>query len=166
MLKTGKDIICHLRKIFRSGVGFLLVGLCTVLLLAAGCAPKMENKAAGIEQKQMSMEEQWGVRVESIRTSAAGNLIDFRYRVKDPDKAVPLVDRSKKAYLIDEASGKVLAVPTTAKVGPLRQTVPNGKPKEDRVYFVLFGNPGGFLKPGAHVTVVIGDFRAENLIVQ
>jgi len=112
------------------------------------------------------MEEQWGVRVESIRSTAAGNMIDFRYRILDADKALPLVDRRIKAYLIDEASGASLTVPNTAKVGPLRQTVKYGKPKEDRIYLVIFGNPGKFVKPGNKVTVVIGDFRAENLILE
>ena len=139
--------------------------LITVFLLSAGCATKVENTAANSQPEQVSMEEQWGIEIESLRTSANGHLIDFRYRIQDADKAVPLVDRRNKPYLIDQASGKVLAVPNTAKVGPLRQTVKYGKPKEDRVYFVLFGNPG-LVKAGDQVTVVIGDFKAENLIVE
>lgn len=118
------------------------------------------------QQAAKSMEEQWGVKVEWIRITANGHLVDFRYRVIDPEKARALVDRSKKSYLVDKASGKVLAVPNTAKVGPLRQTVPNSKPKENRVYFVLFGNAGGLVKVGSLVNVVIGDFKAENLVVQ
>lgn len=155
------------RKIIVSSFRIALAtGLAALLLLAVGCAQKMEKSAAESERQSASMEERWGVEVESIRTSAAGNLIDFRYRIKDADKALYLVERGNKPYLIDESTGKVLAVPNTAKVGPLRQTVRFGKPKEDRVYFVLFGNPGGFVKPGSQVTVVIGDFRAENLIVE
>jgi hypothetical protein len=166
MFKTGKSIIFHPGKNCRSGFGLLLaVCLGAAFLLSAGCATKAENNVAGIEQEKINMEEQWGVKVESLRTSANGHLLDFRYRIKDPDKAVPLVDRRNKPYLIDQASGKVLAVPNTAKVGPLRSSVRYGKPKQDRVYFVLFGNPG-LVKPGDQVTVVIGDFRAENLTVE
>ena len=155
------------RTTYRSGFKLvLLVGLGTVFLLSVGCNAKAKNIAATIEQKNINMEEEWGVKVESLRISGAGNLVDFRYRIKDPDKAIPLVDRKNKPYLIDLASGKVIAVPNTAKVGPLRQTVRYGKPKDERVYFVLFGNPGGLVQPGDQVTVVIGDFRAENLVVE
>ena len=166
MAKTRKGIIFHPGNNCCSGFGLLLaVCLSVAFLLSAGCVAKAANNVANMEQEKISMEEQWGVKVESLRTSANGHLLDFRYRIKDPDKAVPLVDRRNKPYLIDQASGKVLAVPNTAKVGPLRATVRHGKPKQDRVYFVLFGNPG-VVKPGDQVTVVIGDFRAENLIVE
>jgi hypothetical protein len=113
----------------------------------------------------MTIEEQWGVKFESLRTSANGNLLDFRYRIIDPEKASYLVDRRNKAYMIDQSSGKVLSVPTTAKVGPLRQTVRYGLPKADKIYFILFGNHG-LIKPGDKVSVVIGDFKLENLTVE
>ena len=142
----------------------LLTLCCVILLLISGCAATKDMAAS--RKTAINIEEQWGVKVESIRTSAAGNLLDFRYRILDSDKALPLVERKNKPYLIDQESGKTLGVPNGAKVGPLRQTVRYGKPKEDRIYFVLFGNPGGFIKPGDKVTVVIGDFRVANLVVE
>jgi hypothetical protein len=137
---------------------------CIILLLISSCATTKDREAS--EKKDINIEEQWGVQVESIRISAAGNLLDFRYRILDSDKALPLVERKNKPYLIDQESGKTLGVPNGAKVGPLRQTVRYGKPKEDRIYFVLFGNPGGFVKSGDKVSVVIGDFKVENLVVE
>ena len=68
-----------------------------------------------------------------------------------------------KPYLIDQASNAKLMVPNPPKVGPLRNS---NKPKADRVYFMFFGNPGKFVKAGNKVTVVIGDFKAENLTVK
>lgn len=166
MTQLTKGCVQRSPIIFRPGLRLALaVGLAAVFFLSTSWATKVENIAADSEQKKITMEEQWGVKVESLRTSANGHLIDFRYRIIDPDKAMPLVDRKNKPYLIDQASGKVLAVPNTAKVGPLRTSVRNGKPKQDRVYFALFGNQG-LVKPGALVTVVIGDFRAENIVVQ
>jgi hypothetical protein len=138
--------------------------LCLIFITGPlGATPGEEQPAA--QEQKMSIEEQWGVKIESLRTSGAGNLLDFRYRIIDPEKASHLVDRRNKAYMIDQSSGKVLSVPTTAKVGPMRQTVRYGLPKKDRVYFVLFGNPH-LIKPGDKVTVVIGEFRVENLIVE
>ena len=54
-------------------------------------------------------------------------------------------------------------MPDPPKVGPLR---PRGEPVEGKSYFVLFGNPGKFIKAGSKVTVVIGDFRAPALTVE
>ena len=164
MIRGG--ITIHFGKLFRPCLIFLLaLGFILTLFLSSGGATKVDNTLTNSEQKKATVEEQWGVKIESLRSSANGHLVDFRYRVKDADKAVHLVDRRNKAYLIDQASGKVLSVPNTAKVGPMRSSVRYGKPKEDRVYFVLFGN-SGLVKPGDQVTVVIGDFKAENLVVQ
>lgn len=95
--------------------------------------------------------------------SAGEHMIDFRYRVLDAEKAETLFAPENKPYLIDEASQKVLAVPTTAKVGPLRTS---GDVKEGSIYWMFFGNIPGLVKSGSKVTLVIGDFRAENLVVQ
>ena len=152
-----------LRMICRIGAVFC-IGM--TLMLTVGIRARAQNESPLADQpKKISLEEQWGVKIESLRISAAGNLVDFRFRIIDPEKASYLVDRKNKAYMIDQSSGKVLSVPTTAKVGPLRQTVRYGLPKADRVYFILFGNPH-VLKSGDKATVVIGDFRAENIVIE
>ena len=118
---------------------------------------------SGTKNVDKEVTEQWGIEITSLRMSAGGHMIDFRYRVLDAEKAKPLFIRANKPYLIDEASQKVLSVPTTAKVGPLRTT---GDSKEGRIYWMFFGNGNGLVKAGSKVTVVIGNFRAENLVVQ
>jgi hypothetical protein len=110
-----------------------------------------------------SLVQKWGVELRGIRTSAAGHMLDFRYRVIDPVKAAPLFVRKTKPYLVDIASGKSLTVPVPAKTGPLRNSNP---PIAGRTYFMFFGNTGKLVAPGSKVTVVIGDFRAENLTVE
>jgi len=115
-------------------------------------------------EQLLSLEERWGIRVLSIRQSANGYMLDFRYRVLDPEKAFLLMNRKEKPYLIDQASGAKFMVPSAPKVGPLRQT--SVKPTPNRNYFIIFANPGKYVKPGNKVTVVIGEFRAENLVVE
>jgi hypothetical protein len=111
-----------------------------------------------------SMEEAWGVKVVGIRPTAAGYMLDFRYRVTDAEKAKDLLDRRFKPQLIVEKSGATLAVPVTAKLGALRQYTKNIR--ADRNYFIFFGNPGRYVKSGDKVSIVIGQFKAENLTVQ
>jgi hypothetical protein len=112
-----------------------------------------------------ALEAHWGVKPVWVRYSATGYVLDFRYRIVDPIKAQPLVDRRVTPHLIDEASGQRLGVPSFPTIGPLRQTTRGSMPEEGRTYFVLFANPGRLVQPGRPVTIEIGDFRASGLIV-
>ena len=105
---------------------------------------------------QSEMQSKWGIQVVALRTTAAGSMLDFRYKVLDAEKAEALFTRKTKPYLIHQESGKVLSVPVTAKVGPLRST---NKPKQDRVYWMFFGNKTKLDQPGDKITVTIGRFR-------
>lgn len=104
-----------------------------------------------------------GIDILGVRRSAAGYMLDLRYKVVDPEKAAPLVDRKVHPYLLDQDSGARLFVPSSAKIGPLRQT--SGKPVAGQTYFALFANPGRYVEAGRKVTLVVGDRRVENLAV-
>lgn len=110
----------------------------------------------------MSLSNDWGIEVTRLHLTANGYMVDFRYRVLDAKKAQDLFSRQNKPYLIDQASGKVVAVPNIGKVGPLRNS---NMPKEGKIYWMFFDNISGLIKTGNKVTVVIGDFRAEDLVV-
>lgn len=141
-----------------SGILILSVYLLSIFsfIEIAGAAVPKEISA------EQSMKEKWGIEITSIRMAVDGHMVDFRYRVLDAEKAKTLFVRANKPYLIDQASQKVLAVPSIGKVGPLRTS---NKPQEGRIYWMFFGNKGGLVKPGSKVTVTIGDFRVENLVV-
>ncbi len=141
------------------------VAILCVLFLSVGCAnPSAKQDSQGVGPRNTpAVEERWGVQIVAIRQSAGGHMLDFRYRVIDPEKASLLLKRQSEVYLIDQATGTKLEVPRT-KLGPMRQTAV--KPEANRDYFILFSNPGGSVKKGEKVTVVIGDFKAENLIVE
>ena len=110
-----------------------------------------------------ALKEKWGIEIASIRLTANDHMIDYRYRVLDAAKATDLFKRQIKPRLIHQETEKVLAVPDTAKLGPLRNS---NIPQEGRIYWMFFGNAGNLVKPGDKVTIVIGDFRAEDLIVK
>ncbi len=110
-----------------------------------------------------ALEARWGIRIDSLRLTAAGYMLDFRFRVLDPEKAAPLFDRKYRPVLKDEKSGAVMMVPTPPKTGALRSV---NDPKEGRTYFMFFGNPAHFIAKYSRVTVSIGDFSASGIIVQ
>ena len=111
----------------------------------------------------VDLEEKWGVKIVGVRLTAAGNMLDFRYKVIDPKKAAPILNRKNKPHLIDQSSNQMVKVKNMPKIGSLRQNTKT--PKEGRIYFMLFPNPG-FIKAQSKVTIVVGEFRAENIIVE
>lgn len=154
-----------LRRVFcassRRAAGFL-----ALLLLAAGCARPLPPDAGDRAPASGAAVAALGVEVQALRLTANGYMLDLRYRVLDSDKAMPLMDRKVPVTLVHESTGARFAVPSSPKVGPLRQTVRNSKPTVGRVYFVMFANPGHYVKRGDLVTVVVGNQRIEHLKVE
>jgi hypothetical protein len=105
----------------------------------------------------------WGVEPMYVRQSAAGYMLEFRYKVLDAEKAKPLFERQTKPVLTHTESGARLIVPTPATTGALRNSNP---PLDDHIYWMFFANPGKLVQPGDHVNIDIGEFRVAGLIVQ
>ena len=139
----------------------LMVIMFSFLSISFSVISATENVKEGLNKN--NHEKDWGVRVIGIHRTAAGYMLDFRYRILDADKATKLMNRKIKPELIVEKDDRVLRVPVTSKLGPLRQSAKFVK--EDRNYFMFFANPGKLVQAGDKVTVVIGDFKAEHLIV-
>ena len=135
------------RRFVRS-VGVLIGGV--VLVMVAISAPPRPASA--------TVNEHCGVDQLRIHRTANGQLLDLRYRVVDPQLATTLLAKDNTAYAVHEQSGTRLRVPSTPKAGSLRT---KGSPRAGRSYFALFTNPGGLVRRGDQVSVVLGDLTAE-----
>jgi hypothetical protein len=105
----------------------------------------------------------WGVDQLSAQLAESGQLVRFSYRVVDAGKAAALHDKASAPNLIDEKARVALLVPTMEKVGPLRQS---GPPENGKSYWMVFSNKGNVVRTGHRVSVVIGSFRVDGLVVQ
>jgi len=139
-------------RFFRLAASFLLSVLCAGICLGSDAET----------QPMKELTDQWGVEIVNLRTTAEGYMLDFRYRVIDPDKSMTLLDRKTKPYLIDPRNGAKIPV-VTSRFGSMRSTTT--RPIANRIYTVLFVNPGKSIKKGDKLTVVMGDFKAENVAV-
>jgi hypothetical protein len=160
-MKKKHDMV--LVAIFRNAaVGIIIAAAAVVAVFAApGCSGRPGD--SGQQESAAQMEARWGIHITAIRLIAAGRMLDFRYRVTDPKKAEPLIRRGIAAYVLHEKTGIKMAVPET-KYGKLRQTAQQAS--ANRQYIVLFACPGGIVNRGDRVTVVIGDFKAEHLVIE
>jgi len=146
-----------------------VIGKVSLLLIVTAffivsCSTSEQRALNNLEiNSRHQLTEIWGIQPLTIRLSANGYMLDFRYKVTDAEKAAPLFRRDVKPYLLDQASGAVFGVPSGPKVGSLRQTRP---PVAGKNYFIIFANPGNYVKLGNKVTIVIGDLKVENLTVE
>ena len=86
-------------------------------------------------------------------------LIDFRYRVVDLAKALPLLGTHETMpVLVDKASKAELRAPETM--------MHHDALKQDRTYFMHYPNAGNSIRPGAQVAIVMGDIRVEWVTAQ
>jgi len=147
-------------------VAALILTLVVTALPVSRAEAGLDTSAAAQKRhprEKTFMKREWGVEIVFVRQTSAGYMLEFRYRVLDADKAEPLFDRQVKPVLTHVESGARMIVPTPAKTGALRNSNP---PLDDHTYWMFFANPAKFVKPGDLVTIEIGDFVAENIVVE
>ena len=130
---------------------------------ALSVSPSVYARSRPAKRAQMYYEAVWGVDSLSIKATESGEIIRFKYRVLDADKAKALNDKKLEPALIDPQARVKLVVPSLEKVGQLRQS---STPEAGRFYWMAFSNPGRMVKRGDRVDVMIGHFRANGLVVE
>jgi len=104
----------------------------------------------------------WGIDDLVVKWGESGEVVRFSYRVLDATKAKVLNEKKNEPSLVDPERGVSLVVPQMENVGQLRQSAP---PENGKAYWMVFSNKGRYVKQGDHVSVVIGAFRANGLVV-
>lgn len=107
-----------------------------------------------------TLEQEYGIRLTLVGVTAAGGMVDVRYRVIDPLKA---------AKLIDEEEGGIMPMVYVSNGGIM--LMPDMHMREQklvagRVYFVLIPNSQNAVKRGTVVTVVFGNVAVEPTLAQ
>lgn len=130
---------------------------------AAAAAPSHYQPEHFSRRAQLHYNLVWGVDSLVVKWAESGEVIRFSYRVLDPAKAKMLNEKKNEPSLIDPVRGVKLVVPSLEKVGQLRQSA---SPEAGKSYWMAFSNKGRLVKRGDHIDVVIGQFRAEGLVVE
>jgi hypothetical protein len=133
-------------------VGFFINRFIAVPLTAT-------NLPAKTLVSQSALEEQTGLRITLVAVTAAGGMVDFRFKVMDVEKARALLQDGKfLPYLT------VLGSSISLKPAP--EALQDLKFENGLVYYILYSNSGNLVKPGTPVTVVIGDWQLEPIIAK
>jgi hypothetical protein len=103
--------------------------------------------------------ERSGVKLSQVAVTGGGGLIDLRYQVVDPDKADALHDQRTPPALVDERTGLV--------VNQLfMDHSHHGVLKAGVTYYLVFDNPGNWVRRGSMVTVLLGDAEVQHVVVR
>ena len=142
-----------------AGIALLLVMLALWIIASPYLTGVSRWGQNSREASQAAFEEKTGVRVVRVAVTAGGGMIDLRYQVIDPDKALIVHDKENPPAIVDEATGQAINRPWMdhSRVRELHAAV---------TYPLLLMNAGGVIKRGSTVTVVMGEARLENVVVQ
>ena len=139
-----------------AALGLILVA---TLILWGWASLRMspEEKQASISQA--AFEEKTGVRITRVVLTAGGGMIDLRYLVIDPEKALMIHDSENPPAIMDEATGKIFDT-------PWMNHSHSGEYQAGVTYYTILMNSGGVLAKGSQVTVILGGVRLEHIVVQ
>ncbi len=111
------------------------------------------------EMDQTAFVEETGIKITLLAVSAGGGMIDLRYQIADPDKAIIVHDDERPPTIIDERTGIVIT-------RPWHEHSHDNELHTAVIYYELLMNPDGIIDPGSTVTIKVGDAVLEHVRVQ
>lgn len=146
---------------------FAIIAIILIVLVLGGLFTyinlQMRTASSLPQTTQISLstlEENYGLRVDLIGVTAAGGLVDLRFKVLDAEKAKKLLKDSKSLpQLVVADSGAILNTSEDSQSQEM-------KLENDGNLFLLFPNAGNALKPGSPVMVRFGDISLEPIIAK
>jgi hypothetical protein len=159
-------IIQNKRRGFSHFPCLTLFFLLIIVVILSPAFGEEDNKGDGnaVKDGHAVLRDKWGIEIVRLKLTAAGHILDLRYRVIDPVKSFPVFDTKIKPVLIDEQTGRDLSIYTAPRIGGMRQKA--RRPEAGRVYFILFNNPGDLVKEGNKVTLKIEDMKVQHIPVE
>jgi hypothetical protein len=150
-----------LRYLLPASLAILLVAAAVFGFRAWQTARQAADEARIAEMQAEAMaaiQDRWGIRIEQVAATADGGLVDLRYTITDPDKAIFIYDDiNDMPKILTEDSNVEIAINNLSHEHDL---------EFGQMYFIIYRNVAGAVKPGGLVTVKVGDLSIEHLAVE
>jgi hypothetical protein len=105
------------------------------------------------------LEKDYGLQILHIAVTAAGGMVDFRFKILDPEKARQFFKNPHQMpTLVADDSGLTLIAP--------HHMAGNVRLQKDTVGFILYPNVRNAIKAGSPVSAVFGGVRVEPVKAQ
>jgi hypothetical protein len=149
------------RRLLGAAAGAALVVAGLAIWLPRPAAPADDPVPASWRRPAVSaagLADRSGVRITRVAVSGDGGLVDVRYQVVDPARAHAVHAGRTPPAVVDQATGLVLnkLLMGHSHTGELKPAV---------TYYLVFENPGGWVRRGGTVTVLLGDAQVEDVPV-
>lgn len=108
---------------------------------------------------QQMLEDRFGVTVKLIGVTAAGGMVDFRFKVLNKEKAEFLVGGAVDIKLLHVSSG--VELPASQEHAAHRDELIDGS-----IYYHFYPNVQNIVKPGDLIAVLFGSIRLEAIEAQ
>jgi len=105
-----------------------------------------------------ALEKQHGIQIAQVGLTAAGGLVDVRFKVLDPAKARALLGNAAHAPMLIAGDNPPLMPPHHALKG--------ARFGKGQVFYILYPNVRSAVQPGVEVTVAVGDVRLGPVMAQ
>ncbi len=151
-------------RILGIGLGALLV-LAVAVVVAWATHREAAPSAAAVPPEWQrpavtaaDLVQRSGVKLVRVAVTGGGGLIDVRFQVVDPDKAASLHQPRTPPAVVDERTGLVVhdLLMNHSHTGPM---------KPAQTYYLVFENPGGWVRSGSQVSVLLGDAQVDHVVV-
>ena len=100
-----------------------------------------------------------GIQIVYVAVTGDGGLVDLRFKVFDPDKAVAIHDPETPPAVVDAATGVVAKdlFMGHSHTSPFHA---------GQTYYLIFENPGNLVQRGGKVSVLLGNAEVDNVEVK
>ncbi len=139
----------------------LVIGVSSYQLGVRNAAAKheLEHPLPETIISAQTLEEQYGIQMALVAVTAAGGLVDVRYKVIDPEKAALLATEEDGIMpMVYVENGDFMLMPDAH--------MRTQKLIAGRMYFTLIPNAQNVVKRGFSVTIVFNDIALEPIITQ
>lgn len=143
---------------FATLLGCLAVAaVLAVWFLASGSSSGTDRAAS--QATRAAFTEETGVQIVRVALTGGGGIVDLRYQVVDPDKA--LIVHENTPVLVHEETNEVI---DTFFMGHRHSG--RNRPKAGVTYPLLYVNEQGLVEQGSAVSVVIGNSFLQHVTVR
>jgi hypothetical protein len=162
-------------RVLQSGLLALMLGGCAAQAVQPGASadaakaavvtPALQVASAPAAAKPAqplpppsSSETRYGIQIAQVGLTAAGGLVDVRFKVLDAAKAAQLLGNPANAPTLLAADNPPLMPPHHALKG--------ARFTPGQVFYILYPNVRNTIKPGVEVTVAMGEVRLGPVTAQ
>jgi len=146
---------------------YLISAILLVFVLMVGLfASRSLNKPESVvipsgmtEVSQTMLEEKYGLRVNLVAVTAAGGLVDVRFKFVDGEKVKALLQEPGNYPTLQIAGKQTLSAPEEGRPAEIQF-------EDGANLFLMYPNAGNAVKPGTPVTIVFGELQVEPILAK